>query len=140
MATTARLPEALKREAYAYAEGLGVSLNALLAVALRDYLDARRGLAAASAQAPQAAPVVRQMPALPVDLAGLVAMAPPSAVRVHKVEAEVVPGRAVLDLSKPPPGGRKARCLCGSGKPWSKCHEPHAAGMNRAQAAREAMR
>lgn len=42
MATTARLPEALKLEADAYARGLGISLNALLAVALRDYLDARK--------------------------------------------------------------------------------------------------
>lgn len=44
MATTTRLPEGLKIEADAYAARLGISLNALLAVALRDYLDARRAV------------------------------------------------------------------------------------------------
>ena len=42
MAFTARLPEVLEREAKLYAEGVGLSLNALLAVSLRDYLDGRR--------------------------------------------------------------------------------------------------
>jgi len=39
--TSVRFPEPLKAEATAYAERLGISLNALCAVALRDYLDAR---------------------------------------------------------------------------------------------------
>jgi hypothetical protein len=39
--TTLRLPAPLKAEADAYAASLGLSLNALCAVALRDYLDAR---------------------------------------------------------------------------------------------------
>ena len=42
MAFTARLPESVEVDAKAYAEYLGVSLNALLAVALRDYLDSKR--------------------------------------------------------------------------------------------------
>lgn len=37
--TTVRLPEPLKAEADALAASLGISLNALMAVALRDYLD-----------------------------------------------------------------------------------------------------
>lgn len=36
-----RCPVALKTRANQYAQGLGISLNALLAVALKDYLDAR---------------------------------------------------------------------------------------------------
>lgn len=41
MAMTLRLPAALSERARRYADQLGISLNALLAVALRDYLDAR---------------------------------------------------------------------------------------------------
>jgi predicted transcriptional regulator len=59
MATTTRLPDELKTEAEAYAQGLGVSLNALMAFALRDYLDRRKFVewkaAQASAQAAGAA-------------------------------------------------------------------------------------
>jgi hypothetical protein len=39
--TTVRLPPELKSEADAFAVSLGISLNALMAVALRDYIDAR---------------------------------------------------------------------------------------------------
>src|SRR3546814_11768148 len=45
--TTLRFPDPLKAEATAYADTLGVSLNALCAVALRDYLDARKAKPAA---------------------------------------------------------------------------------------------
>lgn len=41
MATSLRLPETLKISAAAYAATLGISLNALIAVALNDYLAAR---------------------------------------------------------------------------------------------------
>ena len=41
--STLRLPEHLHAEATAYAEWLGLSLNALCTVALREYLDARPG-------------------------------------------------------------------------------------------------
>lgn len=43
MAMTLRLPAALAQRGRRYADQLGISLNALLAVALRDYLDARTG-------------------------------------------------------------------------------------------------
>ena len=118
MATTARLPEALKQEAETYARGLGVSLNALLAVALRDYLDARRGLAAVPAQATQQAPAVPPLAALPAGVVDLVAMAAPSAVRAH--QAESVP--ASPDWSVQPAQGRHVPCPCGSRKPWKDCH------------------
>ena len=38
---TVRIPDGLRSEADAYAAGLGVSMNALMAVALREYLDHR---------------------------------------------------------------------------------------------------
>lgn len=41
--TTLRLTDSLRLEATRYARTLGISLNALVAVALRDYLDARKG-------------------------------------------------------------------------------------------------
>jgi hypothetical protein len=41
MAMTLRLPDELARRGRRYATELGVSLNALLAIALREYLDAR---------------------------------------------------------------------------------------------------
>jgi len=68
MATTTRLPDELKAEAERYAQGLGISLNALMAVALRDYLDRRSFLQAKAAQTPVAAVaelVYRQPPGGP---------------------------------------------------------------------------
>jgi len=119
MATTARLPEGLKLEAEAYAKGLGVSLNALLAVALRDYLDARRGLGARPAE-PAAAAVSAEAlaPAVPHGLAALVR---PGAVRVSREDAQAVPAQAP-DWSVQPAQGRRVPCPCGSAKPWKDCH------------------
>jgi hypothetical protein len=121
MATTARLPDALKQEAETYARGLGVSLNALLAFALRDYLDARRGLVVVPAPVPSvpvAAPAVVAFPpgALSPGLASLVALASPDVVRVH--EAQPAPP----DWSAQPAQGRRVPCPCGSHKPWKDCH------------------
>src|SRR5438093_13765206 len=42
MAMTLRLPEELAERARRYAAELGISLNGLLAIALREYLDARK--------------------------------------------------------------------------------------------------
>ena len=57
MTSTLRLPPALKAQATAYAETLGISLNALCAVALRDYLDARSHMAMATGSRLVAEPV-----------------------------------------------------------------------------------
>lgn len=46
MAMTLRLPASLEAEAAAYAASLGLSLTGLVAVALREYLDARPAPAA----------------------------------------------------------------------------------------------
>ncbi|GMV01169.1 MAG: toxin-antitoxin system HicB family antitoxin [Burkholderiaceae bacterium] len=70
MEMTLRVPDALHAEAAAYAASLGLSLNGLVAVALRDYLDARpaaRGRAVAEPPAIEAkAGAGRE--ALPPDL------------------------------------------------------------------------
>jgi len=70
MAMTVRLPNELARRGRRYAAQLGVSLNALLGVALREYLDARAptprvtppppALAQAIAHRVQAGPVRRK--------------------------------------------------------------------------------
>lgn len=54
--TSVRFPDALKSEAMAYADSLGVSLNALCAIALRDYLDDRAVRAAETTAQPVAEP------------------------------------------------------------------------------------
>ena len=97
MAFTARLPEVLEREAKLYAEGLGISLNALLAVSLRDYLDGRRAAPGAvepsvgpsAAVAPVALPSVALKPSAPVWRA---------------------------------PRRPRDPCPCGSGQQWRHCH------------------
>jgi len=53
MAMTLRLPDSLAERGRRYAAEVGISLNALVAIALREYLDARKpGLR--SAPSPQA--------------------------------------------------------------------------------------
>ena len=70
MAMTLRLPAELAERGRRYAAELGISLNGLLAVALREYLDARKpghrtappapALAQAIARRVQAGPVRRR--------------------------------------------------------------------------------
>jgi hypothetical protein len=61
-----RLQEPLKTEAAGYAAGLGISLNALVAVAVRDYLDSRRQLSVEGQAAPAvAAPSLRSQEQVP---------------------------------------------------------------------------
>lgn len=70
MALTLRLPTELQNRAAGYATELGISLNALVAVALRDYLDARsKGLAPAAVQ-PQEASEGSEKATLPVKPSG----------------------------------------------------------------------
>lgn len=109
-AATLRLSGELQAEANAYAERLGISFNALCAVALRDYLDAR--LAAASLQQGAAA-----LP--PTRLTGTKAMralaaATPSASRTQS--AVTSPSTVV------PKVGANAPCPCGSGEKYKRCH------------------
>lgn len=95
--TTLRFPDQLKAEATAYADALGVSLNALCAVALRDYLDSRK-----------------PKPAAPPAKVG------PQARAVPAKAAEPVPvasgGKTV------PRVGANQPCPCGSGEKFKRCH------------------
>ena len=93
-APSVRISESLKVEAASYAASIGVSLSALVAVALRDYLDRRRwpdgpaqGQAGAAPAAPAAAPV-----SVP-----------------HRVQPV-------------PKVGANQPCPCGSRKPYKRCH------------------
>jgi hypothetical protein len=93
MGTTVRLPEALMQEASDRAAKLGVSFNALVALALRDYLAGR--------PAP-----------FPVD---------PSAPRLTLARLEVGPGNRPQATFKAPKKPRMP-CPCGSGQQWRHCH------------------
>lgn len=95
--TTLRFPDPLKAEATAYADALGVSLNALCAIALRDYLDARK-------------PKPATLPA-----------------KVGSPAAVTAPARAggspVAQGGKPVPRvGANQPCPCGSGEKYKRCH------------------
>ena len=107
--STLRLPDELQGEATAYAARLGISLNALCAVALRDYLDAR--LAAASLQQGAAA-----LP--PTRLSGTKAMQALSAASSTADRTQAggkVPPRV-------PKVGANEPCPCGSGEKYKRCH------------------
>ena len=91
-----RLAPGLKAEATAYARSIGLSFNALCAVALRDYLNARQVQGAApSTSKPVHSTVPRTTPS---------ATATPAA---------SVPMRKL---------GPNEKCYCGSGKKYKKCH------------------
>jgi len=96
-ATTLRLPGPLKAEATVYADALGVSLNALCAVALRDYLDARKPKPAAlpAKVGPQAKAEPARVPAALPGASG---------------------GKTV------PRVGANQPCPCGSGEKYKRCH------------------
>lgn len=94
--STMRFPESLKAEATAYGATLGLSLNGLCAVALREYLDLRKGRAVeatpkAVAEPPSPAPLLRGASTPPrpvegqsVDLGELLRQAVPAAKRNSK--------------------------------------------------------
>ena len=103
MAMTLRLPEALKGEAQAHAATLSLSINALVALALREYLDVRLGTARSAPRSAAPTP-------LPGTPAGAPLLLRPGAAR-HKA-----------------PASRNDPCPCGAmntqGYPikWKRCH------------------
>lgn len=126
--TTVRLPDELKAESEAYASSLGISLNALMAVALRDYLDSR---SKSPVVTPSSGP--SSLPEKPVSLlraGGPVESLPdPSGPIPASVSAApVVPGSGVV--YRRPVAGNSAPCPCGARKPpyfdyplkWRECH------------------
>lgn len=103
MAATMRLPPDLEAAATAYAAQLGISRNALVAVALRDYLDRRVTPPSGGPSAARPAPATPAL--LPQPLAPL-------------IEAQTFS----------PPKSRSDPCPCGAKSPeghrlkWKHCH------------------
>jgi len=110
--TTVRLPEPLKAEAEALAESLGISMTALMAVALRDYLDR---------------PATRWSGPLSAERG---ASAPPSpALATSALPAPVSPPPAAPKPLYRAPKSRSDPCPCGAREPstgyplkWKQCH------------------
>lgn len=96
MATSIRLPDDLKARASAHADRLGISLNALIAVALADYLDLRTTRPGAETG--------------PATLGG------PGPVTTDRPVHQQVPSKMPV-----PKGGMKAPCPCGSGRKYRNC-------------------
>jgi predicted transcriptional regulator len=99
-----RLPPDLETAATAYAAKLGISRNALVAVALRDYLDAR---ATRPSGAPLAGGVAEQ------DAGG----SSPQSPRTPQVSLTPSPVQTFT-----PPKSRSDPCPCGSRLKWKQCH------------------
>jgi hypothetical protein len=111
--TTLRLPDALKADADAYAARVGVSLNALCLIALRDYLDARQGPAAEQ-------PGRREAALPPADLAAPTQSA--AAERVRREMEKIQLGAAEVARLSVPRVGANQPCPCGSGEKYKRCH------------------
>lgn len=99
-----RLPPAFHAEAESYAASLGVSFNALVAFALRQYLDRAKF---ETAQPAQPAPAAQPKPMQPAP-----ATSPANS---------VVPLANAARPSRVPKVGKHQRCPCGSTKPYGKC-------------------
>ena len=113
-----RVQDELKAEAVAYARSLGISLNALVAVALREYLDARRmsaALAPGPAIAPDSQPAAGTEPG-----AASAAPAPPRNGAPPEASAARPQTRGQPPAAKR--AGPNAPCPCGSGKKTKQCH------------------
>lgn len=87
-----RLPGPLKDEASAYADALGISVNALCAVALRDYLDRRKGQPAETTPPAVVEPAVPAPSRSPAPLVKLDAQLPGTvSVPIRDVMREAIP-------------------------------------------------
>lgn len=106
IARTVRLSTALLGEADAYARALGISFNALAAVALRDYLHARSkpmdagGVAVSASHAPEGSAQPAKAPA-------------PQSAPQHAPPARAGAGGVKV--------GRNDPCPCGSGQKFKRC-------------------
>lgn len=110
-AVTLRLPDALQAEATAYAARLGVSLNALCAFALRDYLDARLPLAA-----------LHQGAVLPAVASGVTRLHGTKAAAVIGVSLTSPSTQSDSEVASWPKVGANQPCPCGSGRKYKLCH------------------
>lgn len=112
--TTLRLPDGLSAEAKAEAEALGVSLNALCAFALRQYLDARK-VAAAAVVLPPAKGV--KPPSSPPRTT-----VSPVSRGASTLADRVDSGEVKVSRNDVPKVGANQPCPCGSGKKYKRCH------------------
>lgn len=95
-----RLPAGFHAEATAYAEAIGLSLNALCAIALRQFLDRAKD----GGESMHAMSILRTEPRAASGSGGpRPAVVPPAP-------------RSIPKVAKGQP------CPCGSGKPYGKCH------------------
>lgn len=105
-----RIDGMLKDEAAAYAASLGISLTALVAVALRDYLDARR-------------PDRQQAPALARASMPQNVSLPPEPVSTMPPASAPLPSPPAHRPAPPVARvGRNDPCPCGSGRKAKHCH------------------
>jgi preprotein translocase subunit SecA len=121
MASTIRVPAPLKEEAQAYATGLGISLNALVSVALRDYLDARgrtvKAERAVGAESQQSHGGVRHLASDASErtrATGAAQVPAPARVSVPSVRMAPAVGLPKIGANQP--------CPCGSGQKYKRCH------------------
>jgi len=106
MAFTARLPEKLQTRAQALAADLGISLNALLAVALNDYM------AKPHRATPSSEPLLEARASRYADLVPLVT---PSTARSAVTQAAAPPpSPSGATGSVRPPASRSDPCPCGA--------------------------
>ncbi|MBX9792713.1 MAG: SEC-C domain-containing protein [Burkholderiaceae bacterium] len=105
MPMTIRLPADLHAEGQAYAEKLGIAFTALMAVALRDYLDGRRAMPRSG----------KPSPSEPVD-------APSSSPATSVPPPVRVPSLVAPAVAFKPPKNPRAPCPCGSKAQWRHCH------------------
>lgn len=143
MKTTLRLPDALAEQATAYADSLGISLNALCAVALRDYLNQRPTPAPVRSASAVAHPAASERPS--ASVAGIETDAAPAAAGMSTaagaegiadslpVRAPAAPGASIeakpeargvqvpRAVSFVPQVHPRQPCPCGSGKLYGKC-------------------
>jgi hypothetical protein len=125
-----RLVDGLKAEAAAYAAGLGISLNALVAVAVREYLDSKtRPHGSQSAQGdPREAKGRPEPPAnTPPDLVSPAPALPASMPRAARPRLSTPAASTVATSGAPRVAkvGRNDPCPCGSGRKAKACHPEH---------------
>ncbi|MFM9917498.1 MAG: hypothetical protein ACKVOX_16975 [Rhizobacter sp.] len=111
MAMTLRLPPELHAKGQAYSEKLGISLTALLAVALRDYLDGRRAM-------PQSVEPLKGVTV--AKPSSKLATSDPLPVQVPSSEPLKPAYRRPVSLSDPCPCG--AKTWDGHRVKWKHCH------------------
>ena len=118
-----RIPDLLHAEAASYARSVGISLNGLLLVALRDYLDGRRATLPSGGLSPSVA--TAELAKTATGAAAEVEVSP-IAVALDVVQTRPAAGAAVRKFKAPK--SRADPCPCGARDQrgfrlkWRQCH------------------